>query len=602
MLYNKVMAIQPDTDLYLLKCPIESDQRNQLTFSTRSAQETYFKSLPKIALDDFSYQRKDNYIRVPAHIDDIIGYNYVMYKNKNYTSRWFYAFITRMEYVSDKCTNVYIKTDVYQTWALDISVKNCYVEREHVNDDTVGAHTIPEGLDTGEYICNDVIDYIYADPETVTGAAAAADFMVCAQVTTLKFSDSIYFDGPTYNIQNSVPQGCYIIAWPLSKYSASAMWTLTGMYDGVGKGDAIISMFIVPKALAANWVLYTGHGGLIENNNTYYYPQDTHGGIYIDGYNTSGAMTDLRVTRNTTLDGYTPKNNKLFVAPYNYFTISNNQGSDIEYYYEDFYPFDGNAAGTPVFSVQGSFEQGGSIFCYPENSKHTGNPSSTMNDMGWSEGIAGAKLPMLSWTSDYYLNWEAQNGKNIAIQTGLQAASWATGVIGGITGAASQNWNMRESAVSRGYLPDEEEMVSAGGAGLVGSVFSFASQVANTQNAIRKAKMVPPQSKGTQAVATLTFASGNSSKFTARKMSVRAEFAAQIDGYFSMFGYKVNTNKIPNFTGRLNWNYVKTIGFNCEGDVPQGDLQEYKNIFDNGVTLWHNPSTFMDYSQNNNIV
>ena len=84
-------------------------------------------------------------------------------------------------------------------------------------------------------------------------------------------------------------------------------------------------------------------------------------------------------------------------------------------------------------------------------------------------------------------------------------------------------------------------------------------------------------------------------------MSIRQEYARCIDDYFSMFGYKTNRVKIPNITGRTNWNYVKTLGCNIIGDVPQGDMQEIKSIFNNGVTLWHNPSTFMDYSQNNAI-
>ena len=69
-----------------------------------------------------------------------------------------------------------------------------------------------------------------------------------------------------------------------------------------------------------------------------------------------------------------------------------------------------------------------------------------------------------------------------------------------------------------------------------------------------------------------------------------------------MFGYKVNTLKVPNITGRQNWNYVKTLGCNVIGDVPQSDLQEIKGMFNRGITIWHNPSTFMDYSQNNAIV
>lgn len=85
-------------------------------------------------------------------------------------------------------------------------------------------------------------------------------------------------------------------------------------------------------------------------------------------------------------------------------------------------------------------------------------------------------------------------------------------------------------------------------------------------------------------------------------MSIRAEYARMIDDYFTMFGYKTNRLKVPNITGRANWNYVKTKGCNVIGNVPQDDLQEIKTMFNRGVTIWHNTSTFMDYSQNNAIV
>ena len=64
-------------------------------------------------------------------------------------------------------------------------------------------------------------------------------------------------------------------------------------------------------------------------------------------------------------------------------------------------------------------------------------------------------------------------------------------------------------------------------------------------------------------------------------------------------GYASNEVKVPNLKNRRNWNYIKTIGANILGDIPQGDLQVIKSIFDNGVTLSHNPETFLDYSQNN---
>ena len=85
-------------------------------------------------------------------------------------------------------------------------------------------------------------------------------------------------------------------------------------------------------------------------------------------------------------------------------------------------------------------------------------------------------------------------------------------------------------------------------------------------------------------------------------LSIKPEYASIIDNWFDMYGYKVNEVKIPNITGRRNWNFVKTVGCYIDGDIPQSDMQEIKSMFDKGVTFWHNPSTFMDYSQTNDIV
>lgn len=64
-----------------------------------------------------------------------------------------------MEYVNDTMTHVYIETDVFQTWQFDFIYKRSFIEREHVNDDTVGINTVPENLETGEYITNSLDVY-----------------------------------------------------------------------------------------------------------------------------------------------------------------------------------------------------------------------------------------------------------------------------------------------------------------------------------------------------------------------------------------------------------------------------------------------------------
>lgn len=545
--------ITPNTNVFLLKCPIELDNNHQLNFSNTTAQYNYFHSLPKLELENFSYQRKDGVIRVNEHIDDLMEYTYVMYQNENYSNKWFYAFITGMEYINDKCTYVSIKTDVWQTWQFELTFKKCYVEREHVNDDTVGLHTVPEGLEYGHFICNSVYDYTYASPND-------GSVVCCFQTTTTDLSingNNFSFPHSTYNMFNGIPQGCCIFGFELTKENTAKLFFVGGAYDGAGKGDAIVNITLVPKA-CCTW----------ENK------ADSNGTNWLVPVGSTSSVSFSLIPQQTcptTIDGYQPKNNKLLTSPYNYLYVTNNNGADVTYRYEDF-------SSAPNFTLFGSFEQGGALYLIPTNSKISNQRGSVTGD-GFNEGLPATKLPNLSWTSDYYLNWQAVNGKAVEIQTGLDAISWLGSGLGALSAGAGGDYQHAQG----------------------GSPMGLAHSVLNTAQQIRQAKMTPPQAKGNLAAGSFAFSDGQC-KFTFRKMSIKAEYARIIDDFLSAYGYKVNSYKIPNLTGRTNWNYIKTIDVNITGDVPQEDLNEIKSFFDRGITIWHNPSTFLDYSQNNNII
>ena len=116
-----------------------------------------------------------------------------------------------------------------------------------------------------------------------------------------------------------------------------------------------------------------------------------------------------------------------------------------------------------------------------------------------------------------------------------------------------------------------------------------------------QASLVPDQAKGNDNAGDVNMAEKRFA-FTFYPMSIKAEYARICDQFMSMYGYRVNTVKVPNITGRRNWNYVKTIGCYIDADIPQTDLDEIKSLFNNGVTFWHNPATFADYTQNNDII
>ena len=87
-------------------------------------------------------------------------------------------------------------------------------------------------------------------------------------------------------------------------------------------------------------------------------------------------------------------------------------------------------------------------------------------------------------------------------------------------------------------------------------------------------------------------------------MRAKLEDLRVIDEYFTRFGYKTLRNKIPNFTGRENYNYVKIAeGENIgNGSVPARFMEVINNIFRRGTTIWHNHENLGDYSVSNNII
>lgn len=115
-------------------------------------------------------------------------------------------------------------------------------------------------------------------------------------------------------------------------------------------------------------------------------------------------------------------------------------------------------------------------------------------------------------------------------------------------------------------------------------------------------ELIPPSSDGNVNGADVSTINGINNFFF-YKMSIKSEFARKIDKYFSMYGYKVNEVKLPNISGRLNWNFVKVLNPNIEGtEIPEIDLNKFKNQLENGITFWHNYNTFRDYSQSNYIL
>lgn len=560
--------ITPQTDVILLKVPLEINDNNQLTFENAEAQYNYFHGLPKIEFEsNFTYQRKDGTIRVPALIDDIMNYNYVMYRNEAYNNKWFYAFIDNMEWLSDGVTAVKIRTDVWQTWQFDLNYKPVLVEREHTNDDTIGVNTQPEGLELGEFVTNgDVINFASAGGSDLSQFCAVVEVSMIQNegnsTQTLRYSwgSGTHEERPTLN---AIYRGTIPLVLGIDGSFVDNPSNVVDVYDYAGLGSAIVQVYMIPKSMVTDYNVIT-----IESRS----PTSSSWSHSVTCVipNASTLPYDLGTTtfnRPLNINDYYPKNAKLLTYPFCFFNISNNAGTSMPYRYEDF-------DGFVRFKTEGTFGVSASIKTIPQNYKFI---TSEENALDYS--ISAPKYPVCSWESDSYTNWLTQNAVNMQTQWISAGVNGATQIVAG--------------GISGGGL--------GAGSGAIQAVADLISVAREQYLAKTSANFVPDTVHGNGNAGEIVW-SKYRSPFTYLPMAVKREYAERIDQFFSMFGYQTNLVKLPNITGRRNWNYVKTIGCYIEGDIPQRDLQEIKSMFNRGITFWHNPATFADYSQNNDII
>ena len=533
------MTVTPSGVIYLCETPLENDNKNQLTFSDKNSQYNYFSSTIKKSYDNYTYIKKDNVIYVGENIDNIINCNYLFYRNNGFTDKYYYCFITNMSYESENCTAVTFETDCFQTWQFDINYNKCFVEREHVNNDSIGLHTVPENLELGEYI----------NQENYT-MYGLSDACVCIASTWDSYQNKA---APTRHY-NGLFSGISFFVFKDVDYSTvqvydSASYFLEAL-DGQGKNDSCQAIFMIPKKLVDyDNIQWDGPGGT--GLQYYYYKKLPESQL-------PSILDNFILAKNySNINGYVPKNNKLFTFPYNALELDNNNGTSAIFKYEDF------STDNIQFKIVGSVAIGASIKAIPLNYKGTQE-----ND---NESIIAGKFPTCNWFSDAFTNWLTQQSVNF---NGVNVPIGILSGTGQIVGQAAATGTISMSGVS---------------------------QIGSTLLQVYQHSFMSPQSLGNINAGDVTY-SDKKNDFIAYKKVIKAEYAKIIDDYFSMFGYKINSLKIPNIKGRLNWNYVKTIDCNFTGNIPQTDLNKIRSMFNLGVTFWHNPNTIYNYSNSNYIV
>lgn len=536
---------------------LDKNYINVLSYSTEQMLDLCRRNAIATASDYSFIRQHNNNIFTGFTYEQCLQANYIAFQNKDYSNKWFFAFIDEVNYSGESNTEIRYTIDAWSTFFDNWQKQPCYITRQHVNDDTIGANLIDENLNVGEVEAINVVK-----------------------------DDSL---DNTY--------GYYIVVgstWDIGdNENASSQVVGSSLYNGLISAE---KLFVIPASLGStivdavkNLQLFifqsAEDGHLADIRNVYIVPNfcispadlqlhEKTIGEYTCTYYTLNTGVDipsskLQATCTTNYRGYKPKNNKCFIYPYHYLFVTNNNGNNNIYKYENFSNFF-----SPEFQINLIMMPGCSGRVIPQNYKGVSD--------NVVESLPLAKYPICEWNCDAYINWLSANAVNIPTQ------------IMGVTKNLSdqvQNGNFS-------ITPGEN-----GGIGSIASnIINVAGNIANIIGAFYSASLLP-SIQGGNNTGDVNFVS-NATNILIYEYKVKDQYLKVIDEYFTRFGYRINEVTMPNIVGRRNWNYIEipsseSIGY---GTVPSQYMEQINNACRKGVTIWHNYDNLGNFNLDNSIV
>lgn len=571
--------IVPNSEVFILKnVPLEPSFDHTIWFDSADQQATAFTTYAlAFYFDKVSYQRYPRpYITLDKTVDELLGCNYLMFRNTGYGEKWFYAFITQVEYISNTTSRIYYTIDPMQTYLFDVNVEQCFVEREHAMTDAIGDNLIPESFELGEYVY---------DADYFPNLFLKTNYVICILATwKAVYEDNkwVIKDASTGGV-GGVDSGIYTgLTKNLCEYDPANPKACTEKANAIieaatkaNKADGIVSITMYPKFFM-NWSI-TG---------------DLATGLVPHTVNSIPAFTG-------TFDGYRPKNNKLYTAPFCGVYVDNLQGNAANYAYEYF------SNRKPTFNIVGVVN--GNLECASIPLNYKGLPTN------FQESLIMGGFPQCAWNVDTFKAWIAQNKyaiaagvANTAIDTVKQVAGAVAGagLASAATGAAAQAGNVSQFAGGYANQMAAQQNLTEVNAATSGDVLS---KTINLVAQVKTASTQPNHARGQQS--SSVFCAMGYQGFHYMPYRIKGQFARIIDDFFSMYGYKTNRLKVPNRNGRKAWNYVKTCGCTLTGSAPADATAALVQIYDRGITFWRcidlsagNPFTRVgNYSLDNSL-
>lgn len=569
--------IVPNSEVYILKnVPLEPSFDHTIWFDSPEQQATAFTTYAlAFYFNKVSYQRYPRpYITLDKTADELFDCNYMMFRNTAYGTKWFYAFITQIEYISNTTSRIYYTIDPMQTYLFDVNVGECWVEREHAMTDNIGDNLVPESFELG--------DYVY-DADYLPSIFDKEGYVICILATwrANKTDKGWEIIDVSYGGTGGIDSGIYtglvknICEETDVGRAASKANDIISAATKANKADGIVSITMFPK---------------------YFLNISVSSSIAVKP--TDHVFEDIPAFTGT-FDGYKPKNNKLYTAPFCGVYVDNLQGNAANYAYEYF------TNRKPKFNIVGAAN--GNLECSSIPLNYKGLSAN------YQESLIMGGFPQCAWNVDTFKAWIAQNKYAIAAgvaNTAIDTVKQVAGAVAGVglasaaTGAAARAGNVSQFAGSYANQMAAQQNLAEVKAASYGDVLS---KTINLVAQVKTASTQPNHSRGQQS--SSVYCAMGVQGFHYMPYRIQGQFAKIVDDFFSMYGYKTNRLKVPNRNGRKSWNYVKTCGCNLTGSAPADVTAELVSIYDRGITFWRcidlstgNPFTRVgDYSLDNSL-
>lgn len=207
------------------------------------------------------------------------------------------------------------------------------------------------------------------------------------------------------------------------------------------------------------------------------------------------------------------------------------------------------------------------------------------NDLSLKQGLATNSLNYRQNTTNNYMQGLSSGLGAIASLLSLNFGGVVNGAMGVVQSGINQHFNTLSNNLSNSQLKEQNKLSNF--------------EVSSMANAKTTDLLNTPNSIKTSGNDTLFNLVNSNRKIDIIEFGLDFRYKHRIYDYFVKYGYKVNKWEKINVNSRRYFNFIKTNTCNIVGDeIPHEYLEEIKDIFNRGVTIWHidNGASIGDYS------